>query len=321
MRQQTRSVAAFLGLCVAGAFAASGAGKASLSQDGAILNASGQSGLGSAGCASPAPRRATPFPLLARASTPHTYDDYIEDVRSAPDICQLNAVTNDNIAITFGMHVHDRSAFVAGDGYGIFLDTDSNAATGSGPGSGAPAGTEYAIEILDGSSDLRHWNGSLFEVVTPSTPILTKWIDGYGPVLQIVRTDLGDVQSLKFVFMTSNAEDHDLAPDAGTWSYTLSPLTLEAGPLSVGPAKAGRRFAARMVVSRSDLDGALDEGAIQCAANVGGKRLAGRGAFADEHVGCTWRLPTQARGKRLVGGVAVTFQGVMARRAFNVRVT
>ena len=76
-----------------------------------------------------------------------------------------------------------------------------------------------------------------------------------------------------------------------------------------------------MEVVRSDFEIPLDEGIITCAAKVGGKTLAGRGAFASERVGCMWRVPKTARGKRLRGSVMVTFQGVTAKRSFNVRVT
>jgi hypothetical protein len=75
-----------------------------------------------------------------------------------------------------------------------------------------------------------------------------------------------------------------------------------------------------MTVVRSDFEGALTEGAIVCAARLGGKPLAGRGRFAGSRVTCTWRLPRSARGKRLTGTVGVGFQGVEAKRAFATRV-
>src|SRR5919204_7062275 len=68
------------------------------------------------------------------------YDDPIEDAGNAPDFCGGEAVTNDNRTITIGIHAHNRSGFVAGDSYGIYLDTDLNAATGGGE-----IGAEYEI--------------------------------------------------------------------------------------------------------------------------------------------------------------------------------
>jgi hypothetical protein len=75
-----------------------------------------------------------------------------------------------------------------------------------------------------------------------------------------------------------------------------------------------------MLVTRSDFESELTEGTIGCAATVGGKPLAGAGAFADDRAVCTWRLPKNVRGKRLTGSVTVTFQGVRAQRSFAVTV-
>jgi len=78
-------------------------------------------------------------------------------------------------------------------------------------------------------------------------------------------------------------------------------------------------YVAAMDVERSDFEIALEEAAIRCAA-TGGRFLVGRGAFVDERVACRWRVPKNAGGKRLAGSVAVTFQGVTAKRGFSVRV-
>jgi hypothetical protein len=256
----------------------------------------------------------------AYKSAVHSYDDYIEDVVSAPDICSSNIVTNDNLTVTMAVHAHDRSSFSSADGYRIYVDADSNPATGSGVVPGDPAGAEYLIDVLDESSSLRQWSGTSFDPVPTQSPIMTFWLDGYGPVLQLARKDLGDVRAFTFVIVTSNGADRDLAPDSGSWTYTVSELALAPGRLAVGQAKAGKPLVASMPVTRSDFDLALEEGKITCSAQIGGKRLAGKGRFADERVGCAWRIPQTARGKRVSGSVAVTFQGVTAKRSFNVRV-
>jgi hypothetical protein len=74
-----------------------------------------------------------------------------------------------------------------------------------------------------------------------------------------------------------------------------------------------------MAVERSDFeDRARGRGRSGCAAKVGGRSLVGRGAFVDERVACRWGVPKNATGKRLAGSVAVTFQGVTAKRGFSV---
>ncbi len=180
------------------------------------------------------------FVLASYAPAFRTYDDPIEDSGSAPDFCASELVTNDNQAITIGIHAHNRSGIAPGDVYSVFLNT--------------------------------------------------------------------------------NGQDGDRAPDAGSWSYSLSPFALKIKSLSVGPALRGRLFTAAALVMRSDFDIPLTEGTIGCAAKLSGRSFAGKGRFARSRATCMWRLPKGAGGNRLGGTVSVTFQGVKAKRSFSVRV-
>ena len=174
----------------------------------------------------------------SQAST-QRYDDYVEDVLDAPDIGAVNLVTNDNEAITIGMQIHDRSAFGGTDAYSIALDTDSNAATGGGADYRV-AGADYVIDLSDVASRLMIWNGTSYVLVTPRPLLPTVWIDGYGPVVQIPRAALGDPQSFDVVLRTASGLDVDLAPDVGSWAYTVRPLELAAGRGRRGPRAGGK---------------------------------------------------------------------------------
>ena len=276
-------------------------------------------------CARSAALQRAPFVSDSRtnptsASALRQFDDYIEDVVSAPDICAANLVTNDNVAITMAVHIHDRDAFAALDTYRIHLDTDSNPATGAPAEAGPLAGADFVIDLVDDASVLSTWTGSSFVPVAPQPQIPTGWIEGYGPVLQIARSALGNPTTFNLVVDTGNGGDLDLAPDSGSWPYVVTPLQLTAGRLALSPARAGRSFAAAMKVTRSDFEIPLDEGSITCRGSVAGKKLTGRGRFTDELVACSWRIPKSARGKRVLGSVSVTFQGVSATRSYAVRV-
>lgn len=251
--------------------------------------------------------------LRAGAAAPRTYDDLIEDSGSAPDFCAANLITNDNETITIGIHVHNRSGFAAGDQYGIFVDADRNASTGN-------EGADYLLVFDGDGASLLRWDGSSFATAPSQRPVVVQWVSGYGPVVQIGRADLGNVSAFDFVLASVLGEESDFAPDAGFWSYGLTPLTLTARSLTIGPARAGRTFTARMSVTRSDFDAALTEGTITCTARLGGRTLRGQGSFAGGRVVCTWRLPRNARGKRLTGSVTVSLQGAQASRTFSVLV-
>ena len=242
------------------------------------------------------------------------YDDPIEDAGNAPDFCGGEAVTNDNRTITIGIHAHNRSGFVPGDSYGIYLDTDLNAATGGGD-----IGAEYEITLDGSGARLEQWNGTSFQPTSTAT-LPMEWADGYGPVLAVDRAAVGNPSGFRLVMVSAYGSDSDRAPDEGTWSYTVTPLRLQATSLSHGPAVAGKAFVARMLVMRNDFDAPLDEGTIRCAAKHGATALTGTGSFKRNRVNCAWRLPSAARGKRLAATMAVAFQGVQANRSFSVTV-
>jgi hypothetical protein len=268
-------------------------------------------------CAGPAALQRAP----QRASAPSAFDDYIEDVATAPDICAANLVTNDNVAITLGVHIHDRSGFDAADAYRIHLDTDSNPSTGSLVDAGPLVGSDFVIDVADETSVLSAWNGTSFAAVAPQPEVFSGWVDGYGPAVLVPRAALGDPQAFNVALTTGNAADHDFAPDSGWWSYVVTPLRLTAGRLALtGQARAGRPFLATMEVERSDFEMPLDEGTIACRGSLAAKKLNGRGIFAGDQVACLWRLPKSASGKRFSGSVSVTFQGVTAKRSFGLRV-
>jgi hypothetical protein len=269
--------------------------------------------VGTAAAGSPR-RTACQTRSLAAVSTtaaPATYDDYIQDSGGAPDFCASNFVTNDSDTLTIGLHIHNRSGFVSGDVYGILLDTDVNPATGT-------HGIDYAVTFDGTGAEVDRWNGTAFE--RTSAPVAVAWVSGLGPVVAVAQSDLGATTRFSFVVVSANGDDADVAPDEGAWTYSLTPFTLAVRGLAVGAARAGKTISARMTVERSDFGVALTEGAITCAGSVGGKAVAGKGAFAGGRVVCSWRLPTSARGKRFRGSVVVTYKGVTAKRAFVVRV-
>jgi hypothetical protein len=243
-----------------------------------------------------------------------TYDDAIEDSGNAPDFCASELVTNDNQTVTIGIHAHNRSAVLAGDSYGVYLDTDLNSSTGGGG-----VGAEYEITIDGTGAQLERWDGTSF-VASGASRLPTAWIPDYGPVVSLPRTTIGDAKGFNFVFVSANGTDTDRAPDSGSWAYSVTPFALKVKSFSIGLAHAGKPFTARALVMRSDFDVPVSEGKIGCSAKLAGRSYAGRGKFAGDRIACTWRLPKQARGKRFAGSVSVSLEGVLAKRSFSVRV-
>lgn len=264
----------------------------------------------SSGCATPAHARGFASYVPAFRS----YDDNIGDSGNAPDFCASEFVTNDNTTLTLGIHAHNRTGFVAGDSYSIYLDTDQDAATGGGG-----VGAEYAIVFTSPRALLEHWNGTAFDTAS-AIPVPLVWLPDYGPVLLFTRSAIGNPTAFNVVLFSANGEEGDRAPDTGSWSYTVRPFALKVKSFFVGAARAGGVLTARAVVLRSDFDEPLDRGTVACAARLAGHPLAGKGKFAGSRVLCRWRVPTSARRKRLSGTLSVAYQGARATRSFSSRV-
>lgn len=214
----------------------------------------------------------------------------------APDITQV-VVSNDAAGnITFTLTTN-RSTFTADDVVGILLDTDKNSSTGTN-------GVEYAIVLTNGIPVLLRGNGTGFEsapgtlVVSPNFTAVT-----------VNRSDLGATTGFVFAVFSglgSNDAAEDDAPDNGAWSYDLQ-LAPELGTLAArfAPAKpkAGKVFRLAGTTLRLEDETIVKADSITCVAKLNGKRLAGR---------CSWRIPANARGKRLVVTLTARYKGTSA---------
>lgn len=256
---------------------------------------------------------------LARASTakaehPRTYDDFIGDSGEAPDFSASEIVTNDNKTITIGIQVHNRDGFTSSDDYRLFIDSDTN------PGTGQPeTGAEYLITVGKRGAQIARWTGLAFGPFS-ATLNLPDWLRGYGPVLVLRRYEIGGASAFDFVLVSTDGTSTDRAPNESSWQYQLTPFALEARPVTIGAARAGRMLTARTLVMRGDFDVPLTAGVIGCRASISDRTLVGRGAFIGDLTTCRWRLPRDSAGKRLVGSVAVAFEGAKAGQSFSVRI-
>jgi hypothetical protein len=104
-----------------------------------------------------------------------------------------------------------------------------------------------------------------------------------------------------------SAEDETLP---FTYDLGIKPVlqTLSA-QFSPAKPKAGKPFKLRMSSLRLDDGSIVRADAVTCVARVGGKKLAGR---------CSWRIPRNAKGRRLTVTLSARYEGVSA--TFSPRV-
>jgi hypothetical protein len=267
----------------------------------------------------------------ALGSNSQSFADSIGEDAQAPDITSVDVSNDDAANITFKINISNRPALTQDMLLFVFLNTDSNAATGD-PTLG---GVDYAIQLQSGSVGLFQWNGSDF-AFAQSQASLTYSYDATGATIHINAADLGNTRAVSFIAEADsgyvvdaqgNVDDtnvhFDAAPDPGhgTFSYNvLIKISLKKTAFTTTPAKAGARFSASLAVSQSDTSGPIASGTVTCKGVVGGARLRATHSLRHGIATCDWKLPKTAKGKLFHGTIGVASQGATVTKTFAARV-
>jgi len=242
----------------------------------------------------------------AAGSAPASFSDPSGDNGAAADIGAVTAdLTADGFitlkASTANLPPVGQPGFVV-----AAFDTDRNGATGS------LMGGDYVLlfDIQSGGRILQHWNGTEY-ADTPGDTIVTL---GNGSVeLKVKPAGLGGATAFNFVVAVAtgsgDAAAIDFAPDGGTWFYELKApvVTVDRVNARFVPAapRAGAVFQAPIVRIRLSDGRTILAPKYRCVAQLGGKLLRGSGKGS-----CTFRIPQNAKGKRLSVAFFVTYNGV-----------
>ena len=239
------------------------------------------------------------------AAAPVSYTDPTGDNAGGADI---GAVTTDLGADgKISIEVSIASIPQLGDDALVFaaLDTDRNPATGS------LFGGDYVVIFAfeDLSLDLVRWDGTEYVDATGDITLLL----GSGSVeVQLHPDAIGGVTAFNFTVAATTGPPEtgqiDKAPDAGSWAFEVKKaITVETVDAKFVPKapKAGAVFQAPVVrITLSD-GATILAPSYRCVAELGGKLLRGTGRG-----GCTFKLPKNAKGKRLLVTLFVTYKGV-----------
>ena len=245
------------------------------------------------------------MPAAARAA-PVSFNDPGGDNAAAADI---GAVTVDSAADGF-ISLKASIANLPQIGQAGFViavfDTDRNGATGS------LMGGEYVFffEFSAASWGMRRWNGTEYgEAGGDSVAIV-----GAGTVEVKVRpASLGGATAFNFVIAAASGEPEtaqiDAAPDNGTWFYEVKApvVTVDTIAAKFVPAvpQAGAVFQAPLVRMKLSDGKTVLASKYRCVAQLAGKLLRGTGKGS-----CSFRIPKNAKGKRLRVTLFVTYGGV-----------
>jgi hypothetical protein len=241
-----------------------------------------------------------------------TYTDATGDSADAADIATLTVSNDDAGLLTFAFTYANRAPGLTGDDFlGIFLDTDRNEQTGD-----PDLGADYLIVFVAAqqAGGLFRWQNNDFG----ETPQTTFRATTDGLQLQVHRRELGNPGALDFGAATvrESTESADGIPDGALATYQLVLPQIRSVAPRYSPAnpRAGRRFSVPGATVRLTNGQNVAPSAIACTARLAGRALRPVGR-------CAWRIPANARGKRLVVTVTVTYQGqrrTAAPRAFRV---
>ena len=218
-----------------------------------------------------------------------------------------------------------------------YLDTDTNAATGTS----ARFGADYQLVAsqlsqTDATFSLRRWNGRTFVDVSSVYPD----VELRGRVVRLGFANADRIaKSFRFAVETQRRPDVtlDRAPDPGQPPLTFamrgsSPAKLSLAEITLAPPRprAGRVLTASMGMKAGghvDVMNNIED--FACSARVGPRFLEARdssslhGAEGAATAGilCVWRIPPGTSGKLLAGSIELTFRGRPVGQNFSALIT
>jgi hypothetical protein len=291
--------------------------------------------------------------LAAGAGAPAAFGDPAGDGSGAADITAVT-VSDDPVSgiVQFTLTANGETTIdaVLNPEVNVFVDTDRNPATGMPTGKeydGSLPGGDYRLSYErepEGAAigDFEAWTGTKWEVV-PESATMSFGRNGDTFTWRLSGADLGargggfDLYLASEIFNAdTTTRAHDLAPDAGRWSYELSTATTTTTigtttqaavrPLIGAPtatprkAVAGQRFTVVFPVTRSDTGLPLASGTMVCDPSVLGRVIPHAESFKDGSARLTFTIPRSAKGRQLRVKVTITYAGASATRTAAFRV-
>jgi hypothetical protein len=256
------------------------------------------------------------------------YPDPSNDEDAAPDITSVRATDDRAGWITLTVATPNYASLPGEAVLAVAIDRDSRPSTGD-------AGAELLLRSIGGELAYEKWDASARGWVQAPRNARVRLRSGTRSVaFEIHRSELQDAARFGFSItaldVNTQAESvlaADLAPDnGGFYRYTLAnkpTLRLTVQRLFATPARprAGKPFAVKLAVRRSDTNRAITSGVVTCRVLLDGKRVRARGSVAGGAAQCALVVPNGSAGQLLRGSIAVRVSGksTSADFAYTVR--
>jgi hypothetical protein len=268
-----------------------------------------------------------------------TFEDSTGEDAQGPDITTVVLSNDDRGTLTWVVNVPNRPTLTGDMAFLIFINSDSNSATGD------PQlfGTDYIVELdgpISGPAQigLFRWDGTDFTAVgVPQSSLIFNYANGV--TIRLNASELGNARRVQFLVLAltglvltpdgqlddTNAR-FDAAPDPGHGLYSfdvrITPPRLVVRSVGLRPLtpRAGRPLSVFVTFARSD-GMPPTAPSVTCRATLGGRALSASGSsVTGGRATCRWALPRTAAGKTIRGTVTVRSGGLRASRPFSAKV-
>jgi hypothetical protein len=268
-----------------------------------------------------------------------TFTDSSGEDAQGPDITTVVLSNDDKGVLTWQINVPNRPTLTGDMGFIVYINSDSNSATGD------PQlfGSDYILQLIgpiDGPAlaVLFRWNGSDFTAQGVSqSSLIFRYANGV--TFKLNASELGNTRRIQFIVLaltglvlTNGQLDDkdarfDVAPDPGHGVYTFDVsiarprLVVKSFGMRPLTPKAGRPLSVFVTFARSDRARPTAP-SVTCRATLGGRALPASGSsVTGARATCLWALPRNAKGKRIRGTVTVQTGGLKVARPFSATVT
>jgi hypothetical protein len=239
-------------------------------------------------------------PATAQAGS-KTFTDPSGDSGNAADVTRVVVLNTRANEVAIGLTLANRPQWQGTRSVvALAVDTDRNGATGKD-------GIDFWVYMVGSSNGIEvyRWNGT--DYAQGSADGFRGSFDKGILILEMTPAARAGGNSFDFYAVSFEEDESDESTDSvpdgdAIWTYELTPPVVETGFATFAPKapRAGATFAVSRMVLEYDDGSQVTTRSYTCRATLGGKVLKPTGR-------CKWKLPKNAKGKRLV--VTVTAAG------------
>jgi hypothetical protein len=281
----------------------------------------------------------TPTGGASSAANRVTFEDSTGEDAQGPDITTVVLSNDDRGTLTWVVNIPNRPTLTGDMGFVIFINSDSNIATGD------PQlfGSDYILQLIGpiagpAEAGLFRWDGTDFTALgVPQSSLIFNYANGL--TIRLNASELGNARRIQFLVLAltglvlgpdGQLDDtnsrFDAAPDPGHGVYafdvriTPARLVVRSFGMRPVPARAGRPLSVFVTFARSDGTPPAAP-SVTCRATLGGRALRASGSsVTGGRATCRWALPRTAAGQTIRGTVTVRSGGLRVSRPFTARV-